>query len=209
MVKIFPFTIRPTMSFILQPWQLLFVILASWVNREQQKTIGYFQTENQVMKEKFGKKRILLNDDQRQRLAVKGKILGRKRLEEIGTLFTPDTILRWHRTLVAQKWDYSERRKSVGWPRVEEEIVELVLPFARENPSWIGFRARWGIWATRCRIKRWATSSKNTVSNRLQYENGRRRGRPSSSRIKARMVSRKPITSDFPRSCLRKQNLWR
>ena len=53
----------------------------------------------------------MFGDDQRRRLAVKGNILGRKRLEEIGTLFTPDTILRWHRTLVASKWDYSDRRE--------------------------------------------------------------------------------------------------
>ena len=46
------------------------------------------------LKEKLGKKRILLNDDQRRRLAVKGKVLGRKMLEQVGTLFTPDTILR-------------------------------------------------------------------------------------------------------------------
>ena len=70
------------MSFILQPWQLVFVILASWVNREQQQVIDYLRTENQVLKEKMGKKRLLLNDDQRRRLAVKGKILGRKQLEE-------------------------------------------------------------------------------------------------------------------------------
>jgi hypothetical protein len=99
------------MDFILQPWQLYFVILAGWMNRQQQEVIEYFRTENQVLKEKLGKKRILLDDDQRRRLAVKGKVLGRKRLEEVGTLFTPDTILRWHRMLVANKWDYSERRK--------------------------------------------------------------------------------------------------
>jgi putative transposase len=58
-----------------------------------------------VLKEKLGKKRILLSDDQRRRLAVKGKVLGRKLLGEIATLFTPDTILRWHRMLVARKWD--------------------------------------------------------------------------------------------------------
>ena len=71
------------MSFILQPWQLFFIILAGWVNRQQQEAIEYLRTENQVLKEKLGKKRILLNDDQRRRLAVKGKILGRKRLEEM------------------------------------------------------------------------------------------------------------------------------
>ena len=75
------------MKFILQPWQLFFLILAGWVNREQQEVIEYLRTENQVLKEKLGPKRILLNDDQRRRLAVKGKILGRKRLEEVGTLF--------------------------------------------------------------------------------------------------------------------------
>ena len=104
MVKVFCFSIGPTMSFILHPWQFLFVILAGWVNREQQQIIDYLRTENQVLKEAHGKKRIFLNDDQRRRLAVKGKILGGKILEQVGTLFTPETILRWHRKLVAQKW---------------------------------------------------------------------------------------------------------
>ena len=95
------------MSFILQPWQLLLVILAGWMSRQQQQVIEYLRTENQVLKEKLGKNRVLLNDDQRRRLAVQREILGRKRLEEVGTLFTPVTILRWHRLLVAQKWDSS------------------------------------------------------------------------------------------------------
>jgi hypothetical protein len=98
------------MKFALQPWQLMLIILASWINRQQQEVIEYLRTENAVLKEKLGKKRILLTDDQRYRLAVKGKILGRKQLEKVGTLFTPDTILRWHRQLVAQRWDYSDRK---------------------------------------------------------------------------------------------------
>ena len=124
------------MDFILQPWQLFFMVLAGWVNREQQAAIDYLRTENQVLKEKLGEKRILLNDDQRRRLAVAGKVLGRKRLEEIGTLFTPDAILRWHRLLVAKKWDYSARRTNKGRPSTEQEIVDLVLRMARANPSW-------------------------------------------------------------------------
>ncbi len=124
------------MNFVLQPWQLFFLVLASWINRQQQEVIEYLRTENQVLKEKLGKRRILLNDDQRRRLAVKGKILGRKRLTEMGTLFTPDTILRWHRQLVAKKWDYSDRQKRAGRPPVSSEIEALVLRIARENPSW-------------------------------------------------------------------------
>jgi len=125
------------MSFILHPWQLLLVILAGWVNREQQDVIEYLSTENQVLKEKLGKKRILLNDDQRRRLAVKGKVLGRKMLEEVGTLFTPDTILRWHRMLAARKWDYSDRRqRKPGRPETPEAVVQLVVQIARENTHW-------------------------------------------------------------------------
>jgi len=125
------------MSFILHPWQLLLMILAGWVNQQQQQIIDFQRTEIDVLKEKVGKKRIILNDDQRRRLAVKGKVLGRKVLQEIGGLFTPDTILRWHRELIAQKWDYSKQReKKPGRPPTSEEITALVLQMARENPSW-------------------------------------------------------------------------
>lgn len=122
---------------IFKPWQLVLIVLAAWVNRWQQETIEYLRTENAVLREKLGKKRILLDDDHPRRLAVKGKVLGFKRLSEVGTLFTPDTILRWHRELIAKKWDHSEQRKNMpGRPRVRQEIVELVLRLASENPTW-------------------------------------------------------------------------
>ena len=125
------------MHFTLQPWQLYLVIIAGWIHRQQQEVIEYLRTENQVLREKLGPKRILLNDDQRRRLAVKGKILGRKMLEEVGTLFTPDTILRWHRMLTAQKWDYSDRKQQqLGRPRIRQVIVDLILRFANDNPAW-------------------------------------------------------------------------
>jgi len=136
MVEVFTLHIRPTMSFILHPWQLLFIILAGWVNRQQQQVNEFQRVQIEVLLQKLGKKRILLNDDQRRLLAVKGKALGRKALTELTTIVTPDTILRWHRTLVAKKWDYSERRKSVGRPRVRQEIVDLVIRLARENVTW-------------------------------------------------------------------------
>ena len=120
------------MKFVLQPWQLIVILLAGWVNRQQQESIDYLRTENDILKEKLGKKRILLSDDQRRRLAVKGKVLGRKQLQLIGTLFTPDTILRWHRQLVANKWDYSDRKEpKPGRPRVRQEIVDLILKLAK------------------------------------------------------------------------------
>ncbi|MDB4445918.1 hypothetical protein N9181_01415 [bacterium] len=125
------------MKFILQPWQLMLIILASWVNRQQEEVIEYIRSENAVLKEKLGKKRILLTDDQRRRLAVKDAILGRKQLSEIGILFTPDTILRWHSQLVANKWDYSDRKeKNTGRSRTRQVIVDLTVKFAKQNPTW-------------------------------------------------------------------------
>ena len=89
-----------------------------------------------MLREKLGTKRILLNGDQRGRLAVKGKVLGRKLLDEICTVFTPDTILHWHRELVAQKSDHSDKCRAVGRPPTPQEVVDLVLQFARENQTW-------------------------------------------------------------------------
>ena len=58
-------------------------------------------------------------------------------LEGLTTIVTPDTILRWHRELIAQKWDHSDRRsKPPGRPPTDPVIVELVLRMARENSSW-------------------------------------------------------------------------
>ena len=130
------------MNFTLHPWQVYFLVLAGWVNRQQQFAIEYLRTENQVLKEKLGKKRILLNDDQRRRLAVKGKVLGRKMLGEVGTIFSPDTILRWHRQLVAKKWDYSDRKKKqVGRPRIRQVIVDLISKFKKIECAGLDFES--------------------------------------------------------------------
>jgi hypothetical protein len=77
------------MKSILHPWQILLLVLAGWINRQQQNSIDYLIAENQILREKLGKKRILLNDDQRRRLAIKGKVLGRKALAEICSIVTP------------------------------------------------------------------------------------------------------------------------
>jgi transposase InsO family protein len=116
---------------------VLFLSLAGWVNREQQQIIAYLRIENQVLRELHGQRRLLLNDDQRRRLATKAKILGRKLLETFGTLFTPDTLLRWHRELIARKWDYNDRQHNIpGRPPTSAEIVQLILQLARDNPTW-------------------------------------------------------------------------
>jgi len=118
-----------------QAWQLLLVALAGWINRHQQDVIDYIQEENRILKHKLKGKRIRFTDDERRRLAVKGKILGRKVLREFASIVTPDTILAWHRKLIAQKWDFSKRR-GPGRPRVKDEIPKLTVRMAQENPGW-------------------------------------------------------------------------
>lgn len=72
--------------------------------------IGYLQEENRALREQLGGKRLRFTDSQRRRLAERAKKLGRRKLIEIGTLVTPDTLLRWHRELIAKKYDGSKKR---------------------------------------------------------------------------------------------------
>jgi len=96
------------------PWQFFLVALAGWMNRQQPEVIEFLREENRILREKLGGKRLLLNAEQKWRLAAKGKALGRRLLEQFGTLFSPQTILRWHRLLIARKYDDSPIRRLVG-----------------------------------------------------------------------------------------------
>jgi len=112
------------------------MLCSGWINCDQLLAIAYLQTECAVLRELLGKKRLRLNDKQRRRLAVKGRTLGRSRLAELATIVTSDTILRWHRMLIARKWNYSAHGNSPGRPPTERTIVELTVRTARENPRW-------------------------------------------------------------------------
>ncbi len=85
------------MRVVLQPWHLLACIVAGYANRRQQRVIDYLRTENAILKEKPGRRRICLNDDQRRRLAATGKALEPKPLATVAKLVSPDTRPRWHR----------------------------------------------------------------------------------------------------------------
>jgi transposase InsO family protein len=113
---------------------LLALALAGWLNRHQQLAIEYLREENRVLREMLGTRRLRFTDTQRRRLAIPGKELGRRLLAGIATLVTPDTILAWHRRLVALKWTYPHR--TTKGRRVMRAITRLVLRFATENPRW-------------------------------------------------------------------------
>jgi putative transposase len=117
----------------------LIAMVAGWLQRHQQHVITYLQEENRVLKAHLGGRRLRLTDTERRRLAALAHPLGRKRLTEVATLATPDTLLRWYQRLIAQKFDGSTQRQQLGRPRVAEEVEQLVIRMAEENPSW-GYR---------------------------------------------------------------------
>ena len=116
------------------PLQVLLVTLAGWVNRQQQLVIEYLVEENRVLKGQLEGRPLRLTDDQRRRLAVKGRRLSRRVLRQVATIVTPDTILRWHRQPIARKWTFTPKRR--GRPRIMQEISLLILRMATENPGW-------------------------------------------------------------------------
>jgi transposase InsO family protein len=82
----------------------------------------------------LGGRRLQLTDDERRRLAARAYRLARQALRQLATIVTPDTLVRWHRQLILQKWTYS--RTSSRRRRRLAEVRELVVRMAKENPTW-------------------------------------------------------------------------
>ncbi len=122
------------MRAVLYPADLLLISLAARINRHQQEVLEYLVEENRVLKEQLRGKRLRLNDDQRRRLAAKGKRIGRQALNQVATIVTPDTIMRWHRQLIALKWTFEARR--TGRPGILREIKRLIVKMATANSTW-------------------------------------------------------------------------
>src|SRR5436190_21364575 len=88
-----------------------------------------------MLRERLKGHSLRFTDKERALLARKAFGIPRKVLLELGTIVTPDTLLRWHRELVARKWSFVERRRP-GRPRIREELVALVVRMATENRTW-------------------------------------------------------------------------
>src|SRR5258708_2372946 len=78
----------------------LLMIFAGWVNRQQLIAIDYLKAGNRMLLQRLNGRRLRFTDAERALLARKAKALGRKALLELGTIVTPDTLLRWHRQQV-------------------------------------------------------------------------------------------------------------
>jgi putative transposase len=132
------------------PFQLLIAVLGGWLHREEADVIAFLREENRLLKARLAGRRLRFDDGERRRLAVLGHRLGRSLLVQVATLVTPDTILRWHRELVARKWTY---RAGQGRPAdAQARLRALVIRMATENPTW-GYTRIQGA------LKTWATTS--------------------------------------------------
>ena len=120
--------------------RLLLVSLAGWINRHQQHVIEYLVEENHVLRQQLKGQQLRLMDDQRRRLAAKGHRLGRRLLRRVATIVMPDTTLRWHRGLIAEKWAYA--RKRPGRPGTMKNIAALIVRMASDNPTWATTESR-------------------------------------------------------------------
>ncbi len=118
----------------IDPFSFLVTSIAGWMNEHQHHVIDYLMEENRVLREQIGNRRLRFSDDQRRRLAAKARNVGRKILAQVATIVTPETLLAWHRKLIAKKYDGSGQRIT-GRPRT----AALVTRMAKENRDW-GYR---------------------------------------------------------------------
>jgi len=113
--------------------RLLLLAITGWLDHRERAALAYLIEENRVLRRQVGQRRLRFSDGDRRRLAIRAHRLGRQGLRDLATIVTPDTLLRWHRQLVARKWTYSGKRTRRG---VLAEIRQLVVRMAEDNPTW-------------------------------------------------------------------------
>jgi putative transposase len=113
--------------------QMVLSVLTGWLDRREREAIAYLIEENRLLRRQLGSRRLRLTDDDRRQLAARAYRVGRAVLQQIATIATADTLLRWHRQLIARKWTYARRAGRRG---VLIEIRQLVVRMATQNPTW-------------------------------------------------------------------------
>jgi putative transposase len=116
-------------------WKHLLAYITGTVDQELLLRNEYLVTENRILRNQLTG-RVRLSDGERTALAEIGYRLGKQALQDVATIVKPDTILGWHRKLVAQKFDGSTQRQSPGRPKIDPELEALVVRMAQENRSW-------------------------------------------------------------------------
>src|SRR5438874_2363506 len=107
-------------------WKHLLASITGTVDQELLVRNEYLVTENRILRNQIPG-RVRLTDGERTTLADIGQRLGKQALEEVANIVKPDTILGWHRKLVAQEFDGSRQRKAPGRPTINPELEVLVV----------------------------------------------------------------------------------
>ena len=121
-------SVPPLLTFLL-------AVVSRWVHRRHLLVIGFLQAKNRMLKNRLRGKRIRFTDAIRALLTRKAKAVGPKALMVLDTSVSSDTRMRWHRRLVAQKWDSSHRR-GPGRLGIMRDISQLIVRMAVDNPGW-------------------------------------------------------------------------
>src|SRR5215468_4711593 len=116
-------------------WKQLLAYITGTVDQELLLRNEYLVTENRILRHQIAG-HVRLTDGERKTLAELGQKLGKQALKEVAHVVKPDTILGWHKKLVAQKFDGSKQRQTLGRPKVDQALEDLVVRLAQENRSW-------------------------------------------------------------------------
>jgi hypothetical protein len=134
--------------------QMVLGVLTGWLDRREREAIAYLIEENRVLRRQLGGRRLRLSDDGRRRLAALAYRLGRQAPREVATTAVPDTLLRWHRHVVARRWTYTK-----------QETIRHGCP--RQSANWSGgWLSRTPTWDTRdARCAQEPRASRRTVND--------------------------------------------
>jgi Homeodomain-like domain len=116
-------------------WKTLLASITGTVDQEWLLRHAYLVTDNRIRRQQI-KGRVRLRGGERNTLAALGRKLGKQALEEVASSVKPDTILAWHRQLVAQKFDGSRKRQAPERPTIAAELEALVVRLAQHNCAW-------------------------------------------------------------------------
>lgn len=116
-------------------WRKLLAYITGSVEEELLLRNEYLVAENRILRRQL-QDRVRLSDSERKTLAESGKRVGRKALAEVASRVKPDTILAWHRKLIAKQCDGSPQRCVPGRPTIDAAVEALVVRLAQENRSW-------------------------------------------------------------------------
>ena len=116
-------------------WKQLLAYISGSVDQELLLRNEYLVTENHILHSQI-KGRVHLSDGERKSLANIGQKLGKHALAEVATIVKPETILAWHRKLIAQKFDGSQQRRALDRAEIDKNLEALVVRLAQENRTW-------------------------------------------------------------------------